>query len=282
MADEAVQRPDGVSDFAGKVAVITGGASGIGLAVAQALGREGARLVIADIEDKVLAAAVADLADAGIEAIGVRTDVSDRASVHALADRTWERFGAAHIVMNNAGVAVFGPTQAMSHQDWAWSINVNLWGPIHGVEAFVPRMVAQGQGGAVLFTASFAGIVPNRDLGPYNVTKAGVVALAESLRKDLRGSGIGVSVLCPMRVTTNIDHSYRNRPTELAASASVNTYSDEDRAALQGRTLETGPVADLVLDAIRRNQLYIHTHAEAEPLFRGRADRIAAAFSSAL
>ncbi len=278
MADEA--RQDGLTDFGGKVAVITGGGSGIGLAVAEALAREGAKLVIADIETGPMEAAVAKLKAAGAEAIGVRTDVSDRASVQALADRTFDHFGAAHVVMHNAGVAVFGATQDMSHQDWLWSMNVNLWGPIHGVEAFTPRMVEQGQGGHQVFTASFAGIVPNRHLGPYNVTKAAVVALAESLRKDLRGTGVSASVLCPMRVTTNIDHSYRNRPAELGLSE--NTYTEDERSALQGRTLTTAPVADLVLDAIRRNQLYIHTHAEAEALFRKRADRVVADFAHTL
>lgn len=276
------ERNEGMTSFSGKVGVITGGASGIGLAVAGALAREGAKLVLADIEQGALDVAVKALSDSGAEVIGVRTDVADRASVQALADRTWQRFGAAHIVFNNAGVAVFGPTQDMSHEDWLWSINVNLWGPIHGVEAFVPRMVEQGEGGAVLFTASFAGIVPNRDLGPYNVTKAGVVALAESLRKDLRGTGIGVSVLCPMRVVTNIDQSARNRPAELGSGGEAATYADEDLAALQGRTLTTAPVAELVLDAIRRNQLYIHTHKEAQALFRGRAERMEAAFKFAL
>jgi NAD(P)-dependent dehydrogenase (short-subunit alcohol dehydrogenase family) len=276
---------DGIQDFAGKTAVITGGASGIGLALAKALHREGARLVLADVEQGALDAAVAGLKAAGAEVIGVRTDVSDRAQVQALADRAFGHFGAVHLVAHNAGVAVFGPTQEMSHADWAWSINVNLWGPVHGVEAFAPRMVAQGQGGAMLFTASFAGIVPNRHLGPYNVTKAAVVALAESLRKDLRGTGIGVSVLCPMRVTTNIDRSYRNRPAELGGGgneADANVYSEDERAALQGRTLEVGPVADLVVDALRRDQAFIHTHTEAKALFRARADRIEAAFNHAL
>jgi NAD(P)-dependent dehydrogenase (short-subunit alcohol dehydrogenase family) len=280
MTNTASDSRGGISDFTGKVAVITGGASGIGMAVAQALGQAGAKLVLADIEEPVLEEAVRQLDKSGVEVIGVRTDVGDRTSVQALADRAWARFGGVDILMNNAGVATFGPTQKMAHADWAWSIQVNLWGPIHGVEAFVPRMVEQGRGGHVVFTASFAGLVPNRDLGPYNVTKAGVVALAESLRKDLRGTGIGASVLCPMRVASNIDHSYRNRPQGLGRS--VNTYSDEELAALQGRTLEAAPVAELVLDAIRRNQLYIHTHTEAEPLFRARSERISAAFAHAL
>ena len=159
-------------------------------------------------------------------------------------------------------------------------MRVNLWGPVHGVEAFVPRMIEQGGDGYVLFTSSFAGIVPNRNLGPYNVTKAGVVALAESLRKNLSETAIGVSVLCPMRVSTNIDRSYRNRPTELGRKTSA--YSEDERASLVGRPLEPDLVADLVLDAIQRDQMYIHTHKEAEALVRRRAERLCADFTHAL
>ncbi|MGE0830190.1 MAG: SDR family NAD(P)-dependent oxidoreductase [Hyphomonadaceae bacterium] len=271
-----------MQDFNGKVAVITGGASGIGLAVARALGKEGAKLVIADIEQGALDRAQAALRGEGIDAHGVRTDVSDRAAVMALADRTWDLFGAAHIVMHNAGVVVFGPTQEMTHQDWDWSIRVNLWGPIHGVEAFGPRMIAQGQGGHMIFTASFAGLVPNRDLGPYNVTKAAVVALAESFRKDAAPYGIGSSVLCPMRVVSNIDDSFRNRPDDLGGAKPNREYADKESGALQGRTLDVEPVAQLVLDGIRRNDAYIHTHKEAEAFVRGRADKIIGAFANAL
>jgi len=270
----------GMASFAGKVAVITGGASGLGLEMARALRREGARLVLADIEAGALETAVKGLGG-GPDVIGVITDVGDRASVQALSDRASTAFGGTDILLNNAGVAVFGPTQTQTHEDWEWSMRVNLWGPIHGIEVFLPGMIARGQGGHVGFTASFAGLAPNKHLGPYNVTKAGVVALAESLRKDVRGTGIGVSVLCPMRVVTNIDASYRNRPAELGG-AIANTYSDEERGALQGRTLEAGPVAELVLDAMRRNQLFIHTHTEAEALIRRRADRILAEFDRAL
>ena len=268
--------------FSGKVAVITGGASGIGLATARALAREGARLVIADIEQKALDAAGAELSALGAEVLGVRTDVGDRASVAALADAAWDRFGAVHILFNNAGVAVFGPTQEMTHADWEWSIRVNLWGPIHGVECFVPRMIAGGEKGHVLFTASFAGLVPNRELGPYCVTKFGVVALAECLQKDLKPHGIGVSVLCPMRVTTNIDESFRNRPDELGGPKANRTYTAEEKDGLAGRELGVGPVADLVLDAMRKNELYIHTHKEAEAFVRRRFERMDAAFARAL
>ena len=271
-----------MDSFTDKVAVITGGASGIGFAVAEALGKAGAKIVIADIEQGALDAATAKLVAAGIATLGVVTDVSNRAAMDDLAEQTWGRFGGAHIVMHNAGVAVFGPVQDMTHQDWKWSIDVNLWGPVNGVAAFLPRMLAEGQGGHMVFTASFAGLIPNKDLAPYNVTKAGVVALAESLRKDLRGTGIGTSVLCPMRVTTNIDRSARNRPTELGGAAANRTYTGEELAMLHGRTLDVEPVAALVLDAILRDRLYIHTHKEAASFIEARATRILAAMDAAL
>jgi NAD(P)-dependent dehydrogenase (short-subunit alcohol dehydrogenase family) len=270
-----------MEDFKGKVAVITGGASGIGFATAQALAREGARIVIADIEQKALAAAVDKLQTGGADVVGIKVDVADKASVQYLADQAWDTFGAVHILFNNAGVAVGGPTQYASHADWEWSINVNLWGPIHGVEAFVPRMVAQKQGGHVLFTASFAGLVPNRNLGPYCVTKFGVVALAECLHKDLREHGIGSSVLMPMRVESNIDYSKRNRPTDFGGPTPESIYSEEEYAQLSGRMLSVEPVAKLVLDGMRNNALFIHTHPEAREFVRRRWERLDAAFAFA-
>ena len=271
-----------MQEFKDKVAVITGGASGIGLATGRALAREGMKLVLADIEAQVLDAAVDDLTNEGFDAVGQLTDVANRDAVQALADFAWETYGQVDIVMNNAGVAVFGPTHEMTHADWDWLMQVNLWGCIHGVEAFVPRMVAAGSGGHVLFTASFAGLVPNRDLGCYNVTKAATVALAESLQKDLRDEGIGVSVLCPMRVTSNIDFSNRNRPEDLGGPTANRTYTEEERASLNGATLAVEPVADLVVDAIKRNALYIHTHKIAAQYFTRRAQRITEAFEYAL
>jgi NAD(P)-dependent dehydrogenase (short-subunit alcohol dehydrogenase family) len=269
-------------DLHNKVAVITGGASGIGYAVASALAVQGVKLVLADIEQPVLDDAVANLRSSGAQAIGVVTDVSKRDAMQALADSAWEHFGQVDIVMHNAGVVVFGTAQAMTHDDWAWTIDVNLWGPIHGVEIFTPRMIKQGTGGHMVFTASFAGLVANRELAAYNVTKSAVVALAESLRKDVREYAIGVSVLCPMRVTSNIDYSARNRPDLHGGPAANRTYTDDERAALQGRLLSVEPVAELVIDAIRRNEPYIHTHKEAAEYFRKRADRISAAFEQAL
>jgi NAD(P)-dependent dehydrogenase (short-subunit alcohol dehydrogenase family) len=271
-----------MKELAGKVAVITGGASGIGLATAEALARRGAKLVLADIEKPVLDRAVQTLARTGAEVIGIRTDVSDRASVAALADRSWAHFGKVHILFNNAGIAVAGPTQQASHADWKWSIDVNLWGPIHGVELFVPRIIAQKEGGHVLFTASFAGLVPNRELGPYCVTKFAVVALAECLQKDVKQHDIQVSVLAPMRVQSNIDRSQRNRPPELGGPSATSVYSAEEEAALSGRLLQVGPVGELVAESIQRGDFYIHTHREAQAFVRRRWERIDAAFTHAL
>jgi NAD(P)-dependent dehydrogenase (short-subunit alcohol dehydrogenase family) len=266
-----------MEDLAGKVAVITGGASGIGLATARLLAAEGAHLVLADVEGGPLAAAAAEL-----DALGVHCDVSARTDVDRLAEAAYGRHGAVHILFNNAGVAVAGPTVEMSHADWEWLMAVNLWGPIHGVEAFLPRMVAQDTEGHVLFTASFAGLTPNVGLGPYCVTKYGVVALAEVLQKELRANRIGVSVLCPMRVATNIGNSERNRPAELGGPDSSPRVPDQgdDNADLAGRVLPVEVVAADVVDAIKRNRLYIVPHAESRPFVRRRFDRIDAAYDA--
>ncbi len=264
-----------MEQLAGRTAVITGGASGIGLATARLLAAEGMHLVLADIEDGPLQVVASELG-----ALGVRTDVSKRSDVQALADAAFAHKGEVAVVFNNAGVAVGGPTVEMSHADWEWLVNVNLWGPIHGVEAFVPRMVAQGTGGHVLFTASFAGLAPNVGLGPYCVTKYGVVALAEVLQKELRGNDIGVSVLCPMRVATNIGSSERNRPSELGGPAATHPVLDQgdDNADLAGRVLAVEDVAAEVVDAIKRNRLYIVPHPESRSFVRRRFERIDRAY----
>lgn len=271
-----------MEDLNGKVAVITGGASGIGLATAKRFAREGMRIVLADIEEGPLSSAVDEIKALGAEAIGVRTDVGDLAQVEALADRTFDHFGAAHIVFNNAGVAISGPIQDMKHSDWEWLMRVNLWGVIHGVEAFVPRIIEQGEGGHILNTASFAGMVPNDGLGVYCVTKYGVVALAECLFRDLRNEGIGVSVLCPMQVRTNIRHSARNRPEELGGPSNVGVHEGpgEDPESLAGGFLQVDEVADKVLKAVHDNELYIFTHPDSRHFIRRRFERIDRAFEN--
>ena len=262
-----------------KVAVITGGASGIGLATARALMREGVRLVLADIEEPVLEEAVSALQADGADVIGVQTDVGELEQVQMLAERTFSHFGKCHILFNNAGVAVFGPIQDMSHSDWEWSMRVNLWGPIHGVEAFVPRMIDQAEGGHIVSTASFAGLVPNRGLGVYCVTKYGVVAMTECLARDLKAHNIGASVLCPMRVETNINASHRNRPDFLEGDqVQASAQSDDDDLA--GRVIQVEPVAALVVDAIKTNQLYIPTHIESREFVQRRFSRIDQSFET--
>ncbi len=269
-----------MKDISGKVAVITGGASGIGLATARVLAREGAKLVLADIEQGPLDAAVESFTSAGVEAIGVRTDVSIRAQVNAMADQAFDHFGKVHILFNNAGIALNGSIQDMSHEDWEWSINVNLWGPIHGVEAFVPRMIEQNEGGHILATASFAGLVPNQGLGVYCVTKYGVVALCECLSRDLRPHNIGVSVLCPMIVNTNIRDSARNRHESYGGKGVIRKRTEEEQENLRGGTIEVEGVAELVVNAIKTGQLYIHTHADAQKYITRRFERIDQAFES--
>jgi NAD(P)-dependent dehydrogenase (short-subunit alcohol dehydrogenase family) len=280
----ADQRGAGMESLQGKGAVVTGGASGIGLATARLFGGHGARLVLADIEREALDAAVKDLRAEGIEAHGVICDVRSRDAVLALADASFDMLGAVHVVFNNAGVAVGGPIAEMSHDDWRWVIDVDLWGPIHGVEAFVSRLVEQGEGGHVLFTASFAGLVPNVGLGPYCVAKYGVVALAEVLWRELRPHGIGVSVLCPMRVGTNIGTSERNRSDDYggATASSLVPDQDEDNADMAGRVLPVTDVAALTVDAVLANRLYVLPHEESRASIRRRFERIDRTFDEQL
>ena len=265
-----------------KVAVITGGASGIGYATAEKLAGRGMQILLTDIEEGALTRAVETLKQAtGVRVEGVVCDVGQLEQVRQLADTAFERMGAVHLLFNNAGIAVGGPILEMSHADWEWTLQVDLWGPIHGVEAFLPRMVAQEEPGHVLFTASFAGLVPNQGLGPYCVAKYGVVALAEVLRRELRDKGIGVSVLCPMRVGTNIGQSERNRQAEFggpAESPPVPSQS-EGNSDLAGRVLAVEDVAEQVVQAVIDNQLYILPHEESREFIRRRFDRIDQSFS---
>ena len=262
-------------EFEGKAAVITGGASGIGLATAEALAARGAVPILLDIEKSAL-----DVAAARFEG-PVETHVCDVTSLdrmNELAEEIGDRHGGVHVVFNNAGIAVGGPVAETSHDDWRWTIDVDLWGPIHGVEAFLPQIKRTGEGGHLLFTSSFAGLAPNIGLGPYCVAKYGVVALAEVLHKELRSEDIGVSVLCPMRVTTNIDASARNRQSEYGASDAPAPVSDIDEDDLAGGVLTAEDVAEMVVRAIEEKQLYILPHAESREFVRRRFQRIERAF----
>jgi NAD(P)-dependent dehydrogenase (short-subunit alcohol dehydrogenase family) len=257
-------------ELAGRVAVVTGGGSGIGRAMVEAFARERATVVVADIDDNASAAVVASVRARGGEALGIRTDVSDLASVQALAEATFQTFGKVHVLCNNAGVALWGGLESATHRDWQWVLGVNLWGVIHGIESFVPRMIAQRESGHIVNTASMAGLVASRGLGVYNTSKYAVVGLSETLAKDLRPHGLGVSVLCPMGVATRIRASARNRPARLTNAAP----SAEEPVELMGRTLDPAAVAEMVVDAIRANRLYVMTHEEGLEALRRRHERL--------
>ena len=198
----------------GRVAVVTGAASGIGLAMATAFAAEGMRVVLSDIETGPLDAAVDTLRAEGRDVLGVQADVASWPDVEALAEATVEAFGGVHVVCNNAGVVKRARTWALTLDDWSWVLGVDLWGVIHGVKAFVPRMLEQGEGGHVVNTASMVGLLPVRNLATYDAAKMAVVGLSEALAMDLEdeGSDIGVSVLLPGFIATRITDSARNRP----------------------------------------------------------------------
>ena len=193
-----------MNGYEGKGAVITGGANGIGFATATEFARRGARVVLADVDKPSLEQAVAHLQAQGFEAHGVMCDVRYLEEMIHLADEAFRLLGQVDVVFSNAGIVVAGPIAQMTHDDWRWVIDIDLWGSIHAVEAFLPRLLKQGTGGHVAFTASFAGLMPNVGLGAYSVAKYGVVGLAENLAREVKDNGIGVSVLCPMVVETKL------------------------------------------------------------------------------
>ena len=198
--------------FEGKAAVITGGANGIGFATATEFARRGARVVLADVDKPALEQAVAHLHGQGFDAHAVTCDVRQLDEMVHLADESFRLLGQVDIVFSNAGIVVAGPIAQMTHDDWRWVIDIDLWGSIHAVEAFLPRLLEQGAGGHIAFTASFAGLVPNVGLGAYSVAKYGVVSLAETLAREVKEQGIGVSVLCPMVVETKLRLQFGTNP----------------------------------------------------------------------
>jgi NAD(P)-dependent dehydrogenase (short-subunit alcohol dehydrogenase family) len=258
--------------FEGRGAVITGGASGIGFATAQRLARGGAGVVLADVERPALDQAVDRLRAEGLAAQGVVCDVRHLEQVAHLADEAFRLLGRVHVVFHNAGIAVSGPITAMTHDDWRWVIDVDLWGPIHGVEVFLPRLLEQGEGGHMLFTSSFAGLVANVGLAAYSVAKYGVVALAESLAREVKPQGIGVSVLCPMLVATNIGDSERNRGADYGGRT-PRTPAPQSLSG-QDDVLDVDSVADLTVQAMLADRLYILPHQAARGSIRRRFERI--------
>ncbi len=262
--------------FKDRVAVITGGAGGIGSALARAFAERGARLVLADLDQNRLETVGKELEARGAEVLTVRTDVSQRESVEALAEATWRRFGAAHLICNNAGVGTFGELAQAAHDDWVFTMSVNFWGVVHGVESFVPRLLEQGNGGHIVNTASMAGLTGMQWLGVYSASKFAVVGLTESLRRELNPKGIGVSVLCPMMVDTNLTaNSLRARPGDQRGQNEAPAAGAE---SLVGNIISPEEVAARTVRGIERNDLYILTHLEQREILRRRAARIDAAF----
>ena len=245
------------------------------MAMARAFVARGAKLVLADVDEQALATAAASLRAAGATVHTVRTDVGELASVEALADETFRHFGGAHIICNNAGIALFGEIAHATHRDWEYTMRVNFWGVVHGIEAFVPRLLAQRQGGHVLNTASMAGLVGMQWLGVYCASKFAVVGLSEALNRELAPHDIGVSILCPMIVDTQINaNSVRNRPAALRNPGDPETLpADVDPGAMVGSVIPTEEVGRRVVRAIDRGDLYVLTHPEQRDILARRARR---------
>ncbi|KAA0232944.1 MAG: 3-phenylpropionate-dihydrodiol/cinnamic acid-dihydrodiol dehydrogenase [Acidimicrobiales bacterium] len=271
-----------MDDFEGKTVVVTGGASGIGRALAQRFGRAGMKVVLADIEAEALDKVVAELESDGVDTLGRVTDVADADDVEGLALDAMDHFGAVHVVCNNAGVAGGGRLWEIPLNEWKWVLGVNLWGVIHGVRSFVPRIIEAG-GGHVVNVASMAGMVSAPGMSPYNVSKFGVVTLSEALFFELAMTqpGIGVSVVCPGWVNTRIHEADRNRPAELAPEEERRLTPDEEM--LRGMIeqlitsgIDPAEVAGLVFDAVRDNRFYVFTGESWIEAARQRFGRIVA------
>lgn len=271
-----------MKQFKDKVAVITGGASGIGLALARRAAAEGMNLVLADIEEAPLAAAAAELKGAGAKVLTVKTDVSRAEEVENLAAQSLQAFGGAHLVFNNAGVGgVRVKTWQATAKDWEWVLGVNVWGVIHGVRVFTPIMLRQGEEGHIVNTASAAGFVSMASTAPYAVSKHSVVTLSEVLYHDLKAENakVGVSVLCPAWVGTNIWNSQRNRPQDLrdhADTAEERARRDEVRRVLEKGKVTAADVAQMTFEGIASGQFYIFPHPKIRKDIQTRMEDILA------
>lgn len=269
-------------DFRGKAAFVTGGASGIGLALGRAFAKVGCRVMLADIEEAALADAVRSLERIGPEVCGVVCDVADSASVEAAAEQTSAAFGRVHILCNNAGVAAGSGIDDISLASWRWVLDVNLMGVVHGLRAFLPHMRGHLEGGHIVNTASMAGMLSDGGMGlsPYTASKYAVVALSEGLRAELEPYGIGVTVLCPGFVQTRIAEAGRNRPARYGAHAPVASPRSAAIAKLVRTGIDPKAVADRVLAAIRNDELYVFTHPEYRQAIEARFAGILAAFDT--
>jgi NAD(P)-dependent dehydrogenase (short-subunit alcohol dehydrogenase family) len=266
-----------MKEFADRVAVVTGGASGIGRAMADRFATAGMKVVLADIEENTLHQAEADMRAQGATVLGVVTDVAKAESVEALAQRTMATFGGVHIICNNAGVGGgFGPSWTQPLQNWEWGFGVNLWGVIHGIRTFVPIMLKQDMEGHIVNTASMAGLLSAPFMSVYDATKFAVVTISESLQLELvmQDAKIKVSVLCPGFVNTNIATSERNRPTHLQVEMPQFSEAEQLFAATMFTRIASGmpptEVAEKVFTAVQNDRFYIFPHPEFLPFVRAR------------
>jgi len=248
-----------MQDLKDRVAVITGAASGIGLAATERLLREGMKVVLADIEPESLEREVTRLAKAGGDVLGVACDVRDPGAVASLRDEVLSHYGSVHVVMNNAGVGPAGPMLDTTPADWRWIVEVNLLGVAYGVTTFGPLLRDAGAG-HIINTASEAGLVTSAALGMYSATKHAVVGLTESLYRELEGSGVGVHCLCPNLVRTRIFESERNRDDDAEMTASQTATIAPLREAIAAMGISPGDVADDIVDAMRNDRFWIFTH----------------------
>jgi NAD(P)-dependent dehydrogenase (short-subunit alcohol dehydrogenase family) len=272
-----------MKEFRGKVAVVTGAASGIGRGMAERFAAEGMHVVLADVEEGALAQAAREMAAAGAKVLAFRTDVSKAEDVQALAKKAVDAFGEVHVLCNNAGVATGGFSWEVSLAEWQWVLGVNLWGVIHGVHAFVPIMLAQGNEGHIVNTASVAGLTSGPMMAPYSVSKHGVVTLSEALYHELAMAGgkIKVSVLCPGAVNTRIADAGRNRPAEVAAGepaappdAAIAAQVDSRIRQMLAAGMDPAEVGRKVFEAVRDERFYILTHPEYTDAVRTRMEDI--------
>jgi NAD(P)-dependent dehydrogenase (short-subunit alcohol dehydrogenase family) len=252
-----------MQDFTGKVAFITGGASGVGLGQAKVFAKAGVKVVLADVRAAALDDALGQLHALGVRARGIQLDVTDRAAFAHAADEAERVCGPVHLLFNTAGVSMFGPLEKSTYDDYDWMMGVNFGGVVNGVQTFVPRMIAHGQGGYVVNTASIAGLVSAGPSGIYCASKFAVVGLSLALQQSLSAHAIGVSVLCPGNVNTNIAEACATRPAHLGNSG----YHLDDRIVEAFRTIHSAgmdPVtlAEHLKDAMTRNQLFVIPYPE--------------------
>jgi NAD(P)-dependent dehydrogenase (short-subunit alcohol dehydrogenase family) len=267
-----------MENVTGKVAFITGGASGIGFGMAQAFGRAGMKIIIADIEAGALKTANAGLKDDGIDSNTVCVDVSDRQAMAGAAKQAIEFHGAVHVLCNNAGVHIPSPLDQVTYKDWDWIMGVNLWGVINGLMAFLPELKKHGKDAHIVSTASVGGLLGMPNIGIYNTTKFAVVGMMEALRADMMDTGLGVSVLCPGLVKSNLSAATRNRPKEFVPDGADNELDHTPGIMEQG--VEPLVIGENVLDAIKADEFFICTHPEFKPLVEERGKALLAAFKS--